>query len=100
MDINKIVYWVLITGMLVGNALLATSVTLNIFFQDSKTLSIMIAFLGTAVLIATPYVTIASIILASAINKDYKLLVISLIILLVMVSSLLFGLIFRKTPKS
>ncbi|RLF20862.1 MAG: hypothetical protein DRN15_06040 [Thermoprotei archaeon] len=96
MRIDKVVFYILVIGMITSIALFVTSMLLSSITKIY--LSAMLARIGVEVLIATPYITIASIVVMSVLKRDYRLLVLALIVLIIMMLSLTMSLVLHATP--
>jgi len=94
--IDKVVFYILVIGMITSIALFVTSMLLSSITKIY--LSAMLARIGVEVLIATPYITIASIVVMSVLKRDYRLLVLALIVLIIMMLSLTMSLVLHATP--
>jgi len=96
-DVNRVAYWVLFIGMILSEILLISSLILSTLL-NLKSLAIILAFFGVGILIATPYTRVLAISLVSFMNRDHKLLLISLFVFVTMMVSLISGLVFNIVP--
>lgn len=99
LDINKPIYWVLVIGVILSSIFLATSFMIAILLPEQEGLSLQLAYFGAGVLIATPYVRMTIAIGAFSINREYKFVILSIIVLVIMMTSFLFGVFFHISPK-
>jgi len=99
MDVNRSAYLTLVVGMILSSFFLASSLILNVIWPESRNLSSSIASIGVGILVLTPYIGVIVIAIVSAVNRDFKLTLISLIVLVVMLIGLFLGLYFRRIPK-
>ena len=98
MDINKVAYWILVVGMVLSMCSLALGLMLNVLGLNPY-MTASAAAIGVGALIATPYARVVAMVVASVLNRDRGLFIVSTFVIAVMILSLLYGLVFRVTPK-
>lgn len=98
MDINRPIYLVLITGVIISSLLFASALALHIIRADMSRVAYTLALIGVAVLLITPYLRVAVALGAFLFNREYKFAVLSLVVLVMMVISFIAGLIFHIAP--
>lgn len=99
MDINKPIYLVLIGGVIVSSMLFGLAFSIYLLFPSFSQIAYVLAFAGAGVLILTPYVRVIVALITFFINKEYKFVAISSLVLLVMIVSFLTGIFFHIAPK-
>lgn len=95
MDINRPIYLVLITGVIVSGVIFALALVMHIVMPTKLEVVYTLALLGAAVLIFTPYLRVLVALGAFFYNREYKFAILSLLVLIIMVLSLMAGLIFH-----
>lgn len=98
MDINKPIYLVLITGVIISSLLFASALALHITLPNMTEVVYTLALMGAAVLILTPYLRVAVALGAFLFNREYKFAILSLVVLLMMVISFISGFVFHIAP--
>jgi len=99
MDINRPIYLALIGGVIISSILFAIAFAINLLLPTHEQVAYIIAFAGAGVLILTPYLRVVVAFIAFLVNKEYKFVIISFLVLLIMMISLIMGLIFHISPK-
>lgn len=99
MDINRPIYLVLIGGVILSSIMFGIAFAINLLFPAYENVSYVLAFVGAGVLILTPYFRVVVALIAFLVNKEYKFVLISFLVLLVMIVSLIIGLVFHIAPK-
>jgi|YelNatPaOPRAMG01_1025707.scaffolds.fasta_scaffold05102_11 uncharacterized membrane protein len=99
MDINRPIYLALIGGVIISSILFAIAFAINLLLPTYEQVAYIIAFAGAGVLILTPYLRVVVAFIAFLVNKEYKFVIISFLVLLIMMISLIMGLIFHISPK-
>lgn len=95
MDINKPIYLVLISGVILSGVIFASALVLHIIMPARVDLVYTLALIGVMVLILTPYLRVVMALAAFFFNREYKFAVLSLLVLLMMIISFIAGLIFH-----
>lgn len=95
MDINKPIYLVLISGVILSGVIFASALVLHIIMPARVDLVYTLALIGVVVLILTPYLRVVMALAAFFFNREYKFAVLSLLVLLMMIISFIAGLIFH-----
>jgi len=95
LDINRPIYLVLITGVIVSGVIFALALVMHIVMPTKLEVVYTLALLGAAVLIFTPYLRVLVALGAFFYNREYKFAILSLLVLIIMVLSLMAGLIFH-----
>ena len=98
MDINRPIYLVLITGVIVSGIIFASALVMHIIMPTRLEVIYTLALLGAAVLIFTPYLRVLVALGAFFFNREYKFAVLSLLVLVMMIVSFIAGLIFHIAP--
>jgi uncharacterized membrane protein len=98
LDINKPIYLVLITGVIISSLLFASALALHIALPNMTEVVYTLALMGAAVLILTPYLRVAVALGAFLFNREYKFAILSLVVLLMMVISFISGFVFHIAP--
>ena len=98
MNVNKLAYSTLVIGMILSSLFLASSLAINLLWPDMRSLSSTVASVGVGILVLTPYAGVLVVTVTSAVNKDFKLMAISLAVLIVMLVGLLLGFHFKRAP--
>ncbi len=98
MDINKPIYVVLITGVILSSLLFASALVLRIIMSNKIEVVYTLALIGVAVLLLTPYLRVAVALGAFFFNREYKFAILSLIVLVMMLVSFIAGLVFHIAP--
>jgi uncharacterized membrane protein len=98
LDINKPIYLVLITGVIISSLLFASALALHITLPNMTEVVYTLALMGAAVLILTPYLRVAVALGAFLFNREYKFAILSLVVLLMMVISFISGFVFHIAP--
>jgi len=98
LDINKPIYLVLITGVIISSLLFASALALHITLPNMPEVVYTLALMGAAVLILTPYLRVAVALGAFLFNREYKFAILSLVVLLMMVISFISGFVFHIAP--
>ena len=95
MDINRPIYLVLITGVIISGVIFASAFVLHLVMPSGMEVVNALALIGAAVLIFTPYVRVVVALGAFCFNREYKFAVLSLIVLVMMIVSFVAGLLFH-----
>jgi len=98
LDINKPIYVVLITGVILSSLLFASALVLRIIMSNKIEVVYTLALIGVAVLLLTPYLRVAVALGAFFFNREYKFAILSLIVLVMMLVSFIAGLVFHIAP--
>jgi uncharacterized membrane protein len=98
LDINKPIYLVLITGVIISSLLFASALALHITLPNMTEVVYTLALMGAAVLILTPYLRVAVALGVFLFNREYKFAILSLVVLLMMVISFISGFVFHIAP--
>ena len=95
MDINKPIYLVLITGVILSSLLFASALVLHIVMPNMTEVVYTLALMGVAVLILTPYLRVVVALGAFFFNREYKFVILSFVVLVMMIISFVAGLVFH-----
>jgi len=95
LDINRPIYLVLITGVIISGVIFASAFVLHLVMPSGMEVVNALALIGAAVLIFTPYVRVVVALGAFCFNREYKFAVLSLIVLVMMIVSFVAGLLFH-----
>jgi len=98
MDINRPIYLVLITGVVISSVIFASALVLHAIMPNMIEVVYTLALIGVAVLILTPYLRVVVALCAFFINREYKFAILSLMVLVVMIVSFIAGSVFHITP--
>jgi len=98
LDINKPIYLVLITGVVLTSLLFASALVLHIIVPNMTEVVHTLALIGVVVLLLTPYLRVAVALGAFFYNREYKFVILSLIVLVMMIISFIAGLLFHIAP--
>ena len=98
MDINKPIYLVLITGVIISGIFFASALALHIIMPNMIKVVYTLALMGAAVLILTPYARVVVALGAFLFTREYKFVILSFAVLVMMVISFIAGLVFRIVP--
>jgi len=95
LDINKPIYLVLITGVILSSLLFASALVLHIVMPNMTEVVYTLALMGVAVLILTPYLRVVVALGAFFFNREYKFVILSFVVLVMMIISFVAGLVFH-----
>lgn len=98
LDINKPIYIVLVSGVILSGALFASALALHAAMPTRMELVYALSLIGTAVLILTPYLRVAVALGVFFLNREFKFAILSLLVLVMMVISFVAGLVFHIVP--